>query len=152
MNEGTKALDTLGMRLLMFRVSKKLTQAQMAKSVEASTIGYQRNESDLSMPNSKILLKLYSLGLNINWLLTGEGKMLLADLREGSDATPMLVHAERLGDAIEAIDQIARARGIQLSSAKRGKLAALVYQYYMLDKAENETSAYLTQLMELVSI
>lgn len=75
--------------------------------------------------------------------------MLLADLQ--SEAAPPLVDPGLLEGAISAIDKIAAERGLLLSNKKRAKLVALLYQYYLLDKAEGEATAYLSQLMELVS-
>ena len=143
------AESSIGARLRFFRESKKMSQVQMAEALGGKMRGIQNNELGITLPNSKVLLGLHRLGLNVNWLLSGAGPMLLADLQGGT--THELVSTERLGLAIAAVDNVAASRGMVLSAAKRGKLAGLVYQYFMLDKAEQETAAYLTQLMELVS-
>lgn len=148
MNES--AQSQIGERLRLFREMKKMSQVQMAAALDATTRGLQNNELNISLPNSKMLIALYALGMNINWLLSGKGPMLLADAQPILDA-PMAVDAENLGHAIAAVEQIAAARCLTLSPSKRGKLASLVYQYFLLDKTENETTAYLQQLMELVS-
>lgn len=139
----------IGERLRIFRESKKLTQAQMAAAVGGSTPGYKSNEQGTALPNSKLLIGLRGMGLNVDWLLSGEGPMLRADLH--GSVQHELVSPERLGFAIAAVDKVAKDKGVSLSSEKRGKLAALVYQYFMLEKAEQEASTYLEQLMELIS-
>jgi transcriptional regulator with XRE-family HTH domain len=147
MDESAK--PKIGERLRLFRETKKMSQVQMADALDGTTRGLQDNELGRSLPNSKVLIGLYGLGLNVNWLLSGEGPMLLADLH--GSASHDLVNAERLGQAIAAVDKVSVAHGKTLSPDKRGKLAALVYQYFMLEKAEREATAYLSQLMELVS-
>ena len=78
--------------------------------------------------------------------------MLLADLNRPVESAPqMAVNADLLADALAAVDKIAAERKLALSHDKRAKLVALVYQYTMLDRAEAEANAYLSQLMELVS-
>lgn len=77
--------------------------------------------------------------------------MLLADVGHAGEAAPTLVDAERLGMAIAAVDKGLAARNLSITPEKRAKLAALIYQEFMRDKAEGETAAYLSQLMELVS-
>lgn len=146
MSESAK--PQIGERLRFFRESKKMSQVQMAAVLEGTTRGLQNNELNISLPNSKVLIGLYGLGLNINWLLSGEGPMLMSDIQS---IPPALVNTERLAQALDAVGKVAAARGLALSPEKHSKLAALVYQYFMLDKAESEAAAYLSQLMELVS-
>lgn len=92
----------------------------------------------------------YATGVNGHWLLTGEGSMLISDVQQAS-SPHMAVDVDNLGHALAEVETIATQRGLTLTPNKRAKLAALVYQYFLLDKAENETTAYLSQLIELVS-
>ena len=57
-----------------------LTQDGLAKVVGSSKRGIQENEALKSVPGGEVLAGFVRAGINANWLLIGEGPMLLADL------------------------------------------------------------------------
>ncbi|MDR1396958.1 MAG: helix-turn-helix domain-containing protein [Desulfarculales bacterium] len=77
-------------RLIQARHLLGLTQAEMALKIGKSTGGYQAYEQGRKMPGGDVFYKLHSLGVNIHWLLSGEGEMLLsgqgAPFQEGDSA------------------------------------------------------------------
>lgn len=62
----------VGSRLKQIREHLGYTQKDFAKHIGASYRGWQANESG-TMPGGELLLKLTEIGVNINWILTGEG-------------------------------------------------------------------------------
>lgn len=87
----------IGARMKAAREALSLTQDGLAKAVGASKRGIQDNEAQKSVPGGEVVAGLVRLGINANWLLTGEGPMLIADLALPVAATKINV------DALEAI-------------------------------------------------
>ncbi len=69
----------IGKRLRQAREFFGYSQADFSAAIGAKLRGYQENEHGRSMPGGKILTALATLGVNINWLLTGEAEMLLGE-------------------------------------------------------------------------
>lgn len=71
----------IGGRIKAARNALGLTQDALAKLAGSpSKAGLQHNESGRAMPGGQMIGTLVRAGINANWLLTGEGPMLLADL------------------------------------------------------------------------
>ncbi len=119
---GESAKQTIGDRLRIFREYKKLTQAQFAALMDMSTTGLQSNESNRSLPNSKLFIALYEQGLNVNWLLSGEGKMLVD--RQTITAGNLNLFA----DAMEVIDLYLEKSGKTLTPEKKRKAVETLYR------------------------
>ncbi|MGF1727176.1 S24 family peptidase [Photobacterium nomapromontoriensis] len=72
-------MDTLAKRLKIARTHLGYTQDEIANLIGGKRRGYQANESGNSDPRSDVITAFVSLGINANWLLTGEGQMLIND-------------------------------------------------------------------------
>lgn len=115
---------SVGSRLKLFREFLKLTQVQLAAAIGGTAIAIQGNESGRSMPNSKSLIGLYKLGMDINWLLTGEGQMVLA--KQPSNISG--VELGKFADAMEIIDLYLVKTGKTLSPDKKRKAVEALYK------------------------
>lgn len=71
---------TISERLKTARASLGLSQKDFAAQSGVSARGYQGYEDGRSVPGGEAIAGFVRLGINANWLLTGEGPMLLADL------------------------------------------------------------------------
>lgn len=65
-------------------------------------------------------------GINANWLLTGEGPMLLAELQAQADHGPGL-DRDRLRQAMKAMEKGLSAGGITMPPGKKAELLLAVY-------------------------
>lgn len=66
--------ETLGSRLKQFRKKLNLKQQAVAEKLSTSVSYISEIESDKKLPGSETLISLRSnLGINIDWLLSGEG-------------------------------------------------------------------------------
>lgn len=73
-----------------------------------------------------MIFGLVRLGINANWLLTGEGPMLLKDL-----AVPAgTLNTARLQLAIETVEEGLQATGRTMTPAKKTELILAVYDLY----------------------
>lgn len=77
---------TLGERLKTWRKAENLSGATLGEKLGCTQASVSSWEIDRTSPPVERLVALYWLGLNINWLLTGEGPMLVADLAPAAAA------------------------------------------------------------------
>ena len=61
-------------RLLVVRKNLGFSQKQMGEAIGSSISSWQDYEYGKSVPGGVALAKLAGMGIDINWLLTGEGK------------------------------------------------------------------------------
>lgn len=66
----------------------------MAEALGMKRRGYQENESGRTQPNAITVQGLIGLGINANWLLTGEGPMLAAELNDAQQRREDLCRAQ----------------------------------------------------------
>ncbi|NOR71597.1 MAG: hypothetical protein GQ532_18240 [Methylomarinum sp.] len=75
-------LSDISERLKLIRGRLDYNQADFSEAIGAKLRGYQENEHGRSMPGGKTLMGLDKLGVNVSWLLSGEGEMLLDDAKQ----------------------------------------------------------------------
>ena len=73
-------------RLRVVRAHLGLKQDEFAAQSCVSIRAYQTYEGGRSLPGAEAIEGFTRLGINANWLLTGEGPMLLADLKAPAEA------------------------------------------------------------------
>lgn len=75
---------SISSRLKVARQHLGLSQEEIAEELGLKRRGYQENESGRTQPNAKSIQALVRLGVNANWLLTGEGPMLSEQLSDSA--------------------------------------------------------------------
>ncbi|MBA4381793.1 MAG: hypothetical protein C0406_04435 [Sideroxydans sp.] len=78
----TEKKDTIGRRIREWRESIKLNQPDSAALLGIPFSTYQKYEGDLRAPGSEALECFLRAGINLNWLLTGDGQMLMSNITE----------------------------------------------------------------------
>jgi len=107
-------MDGLNARLKAWRAATGLSQEAAALALSVPVSSYQRYELGTRGPSTDAMEAFVLAGINANWLLTGRGPMLLADL---ADATkrPDTLDRERMILALESIERgLAKARAMRL--------------------------------------
>lgn len=66
----------VGQRLRAWRQARSLNQVTAASLLETDVSVFRKYELGKNAPGAKFLAKLSELGVNLNWLLLGEGDML----------------------------------------------------------------------------
>ncbi len=118
----------VGVRMKAAREALGLTQDGFARAVGGSKRGIQENEARNRVPGGEIIAGMVRLGINANWLLTGEGPMLLADLSAPAPTGPMpAINVDCLEALIEGTLRIApnappAAIAAQIASIYKGFL------------------------------
>ncbi|MFC0349723.1 hypothetical protein [Undibacterium danionis] len=90
-----------------------------------STTGLQSNEANRSLPNSKLLIELYQRGLNINWLISGDGEMLQAEV---PTLQPKSDDLSLFAEAMEVIDLHLEKSRKTMSPANKRKAVEALYK------------------------
>lgn len=114
-----------------------LSQMDMASRLGIARNTWQRHEKG-ELPNGETLQRLAEQGVNIQWLLTGHGSMMIGDPSatpaEGSPTlAPSTDQAGDIDDELMArvVDTIARAykdAGVALAPMDLGRLAGMHYR------------------------
>jgi transcriptional regulator with XRE-family HTH domain len=144
MDQPTSEIAAIGERMKAVRNHLGLTQADFAKLVGASKPGIQDNESGKNMPGGKVLKGLSANGVNTNWLLTGEGPMLLADLDQ--EAPP--VDMERLKMAMQALELALKKSHKILDAERKARAVTVLYEYFT--KAGPQDQATVDRMVDLM--
>lgn len=100
----------IGRRISEFREYLGMTQDELAAAVGGTKRGLQGNEAGIALPNSKLLLGLAGLGVNLNWLVTGHGKMLIESLAVPDD----LAHQNAIDVINKAFEKSSASRALSL--------------------------------------
>lgn len=119
-------MQTIGSRLKVWREAKLLKQADAANVVGLSSSTYQNYERDVRAPNAEGLDAFVRSGINANWLLTGEGPMLLTELQAPVANGPRM-DRDRLRQAMKAMEKGLTAGGITMPPGKKAELLLACY-------------------------
>lgn len=118
----------------MVRSQWSLTQAEMASRMGVSLRAYQNYETHEREPRAVDLAPLGEYGINLNWLLTGEGQMRREEGGESHDSASL--DEGLLEVCIEAVEEeVGRAKRTISASNKAKAVSAL---YDLLMDEENE--------------
>ena len=121
-------MHSVGSRLKVWREAASLKQVEAADKLGLSASTYQNYERDVRAPNTEGWEAFVRAGINANWLLTGEGPMLLADLQTASRPAEA-IDTETLTYVIEEIERVLKARRLELRPEKKAALIQLLYDY-----------------------
>lgn len=95
MTNEKKSNDSIGKRLKLWRKSLGKTQEEFSKLSDVGIAILRKSELDASTPGGNTLLAFANTGLNIHWLLTGEGAM--ATSERNIEARPYMQRLIDLG-------------------------------------------------------
>jgi transcriptional regulator with XRE-family HTH domain len=138
-------MDGLNARLKAWRAATGLSQEAAALALSVPVSSYQRYELGTRGPSTDAMEAFVLAGINANWLLTGRGPMLLADL---ADATkrPDTLDRERMILALESIERgLAKARAMVIPE-KKVRLLLAIYDYLEEEGVTEEKVANIIRL------
>lgn len=115
-------MDEISSRIRAARERLGYTQSRMAEAVGGKLRGWQEYEKGRSQPGGRVLAHLVALGINANWLLTGEGPMFTKDLATAHEP----LDRELLMRVIETIEvTLEKAQGRMPPEKKANVIVAL---------------------------
>lgn len=146
-------------RLKTAREALGLKISAMADELGMSFPGYRDNENGKRVPKSTVIEGFLRLGINANWLLTGQGPMMLADqaaqpATPASEAEPAETDLDLLSDCIQAVDEVLSAKGVTLAAAKKARMIGLLYEIHRLESMHTQQPAHVdrNKVVQLVQV
>ncbi|MDO8933319.1 MAG: helix-turn-helix transcriptional regulator [Rhodocyclaceae bacterium] len=128
-DEQRRGRDAVATRLRAARDALRLTQRQVAERIRMPLPSYKDYEAGNRIPGGEALGLLILAGINANWLITGEGPMLMADLEVGDAPSQPPLDWKILGGVIEDIENRQANQDLDLAPEKKAQLIGLVYDY-----------------------
>jgi len=117
-------------RLKATRASFSLNQKEFASKSGVGFSTYQKYEMGLSLPGADAISGFMRLGISANWLLTGEGEMLLSDVqpRPAPPVDPFEFNEPLYLEAIRAVEDGLTAAGRKMQIDKKAELFVTAYE------------------------
>jgi transcriptional regulator with XRE-family HTH domain len=130
-------MPTLGSRLKALRQRLGRTQAQMSDATDIPLPTWKKYEGSDRDPGAEALAAMARTGVNLHWLLTGQGPMLLASpaatsysVAEPSAGWPQktgTVNVDALAAIIRGLEDAEAHGGGRIDPAKKSALIATAY-------------------------
>lgn len=135
---------TIAERLKQWRAKKDLDQKEACAIFGVPYSTYQKYELDKTQPGAEAIKGFIHAGINANWLLTGKGPMLLADI-QGENSNN--VDERRLLLAIKTVEEI--LHGSDLDMARPGKRGELITMAYIIhEEYSDQTPEHAKKVIE----
>lgn len=132
----------IGDRLRAAREALGYTQKGVADAAGSKFRSWQDYEAGKKSPGSQVIAGLVRLGVNANWVLTGEGPMMLADIGSPGASGPAL-DRELLKLIVDAVDSGLEAMDLEMGSAKKAELILAIYDFYRDSGIQPDTAKIL---------
>lgn len=134
----------IGERLRAFRQALGCSQEELASRLQVPLRTYQNYDQGRSAPKAHALKHLADLGINIHWLLTGEGVMLMASAGPSSPTASPALDMKLMGLILEDVFRVYAEEGARIDHRHAGEMAAAIYEDVMAACAGTATPATLT--------
>jgi transcriptional regulator with XRE-family HTH domain len=118
-------VGTFAGRLARAREALGLTQQALSERSGIPLSTLKKYEGSHREPGTTALAQLVAVGINVNWLLTGDGPpMLLAEMQAGRG----FADAGLLRAVVAAVEECLAAAGAELAPGKRADLVVTAYE------------------------
>lgn len=134
-------------RLKEIRLSLEYTQTRMGEAVGGKLRSWQEYESGTRMPGGSVFAGLARLGVNVNWILTGEGPQMRTAAQTPGEAAA--VDIELLGELLKMLRQHQDKCGRRYVPEDEAAIIAKMYQYVI--EEETPTREDRQRVIRLVS-
>ena len=123
-------MKSIAERLRFVREKMGIGQVDAATKFGIPVSSYRKYESGPSEPGSEAIAGIARAGINANWLLTGEGEMLLSDVqpRPAPPVDPFEFNEPLYLEAIRAVEDGLTAAGRKMQIDKKAELFVTAYE------------------------
>lgn len=134
-------------RLKAVRLNRGLSQKEISETLEIGLRSWQQYEQGTSIPGGKVLEALLDkLTVNINWLLSGTGKMYFKEADVDYDR-------DLLSQTISTLENCLAKKDLMLDSAKKAKVAVKLFENLKRSGVQAENLAMIErEAMELLEL
>lgn len=125
--------EGIGHRLRLAREALGYAQKRMAEAAGSKFRSWQDYEADRKTPGSQVIAGLVRLGINANWVLIGEGPMMLADLQvavahEAHAAPHHILDQQLLSNMMTKLDELIEEAGEVWTPREKADVVAQAYK------------------------
>ena len=117
--------ESIHARIARARKHLGVTQPEMSGRTGIPVSSLDKYEGGHSKPGTDALAQIAACGINIHWLVTGDGPMMLSELQPRGALDAPLLQA-----SIEGVEEALRATGRDMSPAKKAELVLAIYDLY----------------------
>ncbi len=122
----------ISQRLRAIREFTGLSRERFANLLGVGMSSWQKYEDNLAFPGGNVLLSLCEKGYSADWVLTGNGSMLLKDVK---GTFPF--DAALLAQIVAEVDDALKSQKPKISDSRRSKLYGLIYEEVMNQRMED---------------
>jgi len=126
-----------------------LSQAAFSEKTGLLVTSYKKYEQNQREPGADAIGAFVRAGINANWLLSGEGKMLQSDKARTDQPVPP-IDAETLAFVIESLETGLSKRKLTIDAVRKANLIQLMYEYCLLDSG-NKQAGTAEKFLKLVA-
>jgi transcriptional regulator with XRE-family HTH domain len=138
-----KSKSSVAGRIAEFRQSLGISQKGMATHVGLSLPSLKDYEGGKTMPGGEAIQRLVEAGINANWLLTGEGPMLLKEMERPGPA----IDVRTLARAIRDVEGVLIASRRTLGPEDKARLIGVLYEHYQSSTQDSDAVERFLQLL-----
>jgi transcriptional regulator with XRE-family HTH domain len=149
-----QTVASIGERIEAARKSLGMTQVQMTTHLGIAISTYQICESPRANPKVSVIAGLVELGISSDWLVTGQGEMLLADRGQAPDAdddsNEVIKSRALLFDLIVGMEAQAHDSGLELTPQQHADMILFMTDLVEDGELPKMTPRIQRQMMKLV--
>lgn len=117
------------------------TDASLSTGIPVGTL--REYEQGPSLPGFKAMQGFVKIGINANWLLTGEGQMLVADMKPEQSYA---IDFQCLKKSVQAVEEGLSGSTRRIDPAKKAELILAVYDLFQEPSVSKENVLKLVRL------
>lgn len=140
----------IGSRIKAAREALGYTQSGISEMCGSKLRSWQEYEKGGRNPGSQVIAGLVNIGVNANWLLTGEGSMLLKAISAGSMPDGP-IDRQVLRDVIEVLEDVLSESGRAVAPAYKAELILLLCDEITEQEGKRPGKESVARLLRLVS-
>lgn len=142
---------SVGGRLKDAREALGYTQKGVAEAVGSKLRSWQDYEADRKMPGSQVIAGLVRLGVNANWVLTGEGPMLMTQESLAPVDRDTRLDLDLLELVVTATRRQLMLRRIKLEPHIEGKVIRTLYHHFATANSAKPDDSTVSNIIELAA-
>lgn len=143
MKATTYDLVGIGARIRCARENFGFTRPVFSEKFGVSVRTLENNEHGRNEPGASLFLPFVALGVSANWLLTGEGQMLVADIKPEQSYA---IDFQCLKKSVQAVEEGLSGSTRRIDPAKKAELILAVYDLFQEPSVSKENVLKLVRL------
>lgn len=152
MKVATSTLAEIGARMKAARDALGLSRPAFATKCGCTVRTLENNEGGANEAKAGLIEAFVRLGINANWLLTGDGPMRLSGLQERAGTpAPAALDVAALKTVMKLLDEELARKHARLDPDRKAEVVALLYEEAVAESEEEPRRGRVLHLLRLVA-